>query len=194
MRPQARYLNFMIRQLMTMLDKRELRRWVRARLAQMDTVEIAERSAAICEDISKNIAVSGATVVALFSPLGDEPQLWPLVQSLASRLSVALPRVEGDIMSFYSYNKEKMAVGAFGINEPQGALLVSPDEIDVIIVPGVAFTKKGARMGRGKGFYDKYLSQDGVRALKIGVCYSEQLVDEIPIEPHDVTMDVVIYK
>ena len=49
-------------------------------------------------------------------------------------------------------------------------------------------------MGRGKGYYDKYLSQNDFSALKIGVCYKEQLVDEIPVEKHDVMMDVVIYK
>ena len=87
-----------------------------------------------------------------------------------------------------------MAVGAFGINEPQRGVPVRPEEIDAIVVPGVAFTADGVRMGRGKGFYDRYLSQKGFAALKIGVCYREQLVDDIPAEPHDVAMDVVIYK
>ena len=73
-------------------------------------------------------------------------------------------------------------------------MVVLPDEIDAIVVPGVAFTVKGVRMGRGKGFYDRYLAQSGFAALKIGVCYREQLVPDIPAEPHDVAMDAVIYK
>lgn len=105
-----------------------------------------------------------------------------------------MPRVEGDVMNFYSYDKDAMAAGAYGINEPQRGVPVQPYEIDAIVVPGVAFTAKGMRMGRGKGFYDRYLMQSGFAALKIGVCYREQLVPDIPTEPHDVPMDAVIYK
>ena len=171
-----------------------MRRAVRAGLAQIGADEARERSVAICKELEKHIAVSGAAVVALFSPLADEPQIWPLVERLAQRLSVVLPRVEGDVMNFYCYDKNAMAKGAYGINEPQQGLVVLPDEIDAIVVPGVAFTAKGMRMGRGKGFYDRYLAQSGFAALKIGVCYREQLVPDIPAEPHDVPMDVVIYK
>lgn len=177
-----------------MEDKRALRRAVRAGLAQIGADEARERSVAICKELEKHIAVSGAAVVALFSPLADEPQIWPLVERLAQRLSVVLPRIEGDVMNFYCYDKDAMAKGAYGINEPQRGLVVMPDEIDAIVVPGVAFTAKGMRMGRGKGFYDRYLAQSGFAALKIGVCYREQLVPDIPAEPHDVPMDVVIYK
>ncbi|MBO7193126.1 MAG: 5-formyltetrahydrofolate cyclo-ligase [Bacteroidaceae bacterium] len=177
-----------------MSDKKELRRLVRAGIAQMDSCEKEKRSMAICEEVEKYLAESAARVIALFSPLGDEPLIWPLVEQMSKSLSVVLPRVEGDIMNFYTYDKEAMSVGAFGINEPRTGVSVSPCDIDAIIVPGVAFTACGARMGRGKGFYDKYLSQDGFSALKIGVCFSEQIVDHIPVEQHDVAMDVVIYK
>ena len=179
---------------MVVMDKKTLRREVRARLAIVDAADAKERSAAICDDLKRHIAVSGARVVALFSPLGDEPQLWPIVEQLAVGLSVALPRVEGDVMNFYSYDKDSMAQGAFGINEPQGGVLVEPCEIDLIVVPGVAFTASGVRMGRGKGFYDKYLTQCDSATLKIGVCYREQIVPDIPAEQHDVAMDVVVYK
>ena len=177
-----------------MLDKKTLRREVRARVAQVDVADALERSEAIVREVERRLAVSGAMVVALFSPLGDEPQLWPLVERLAQRVSVVLPRVEGDVMNFYSYDSCAMAKGAYGINEPQNGLPVDVGEIDVIVVPGVAFTDCGARMGRGKGYYDRYLSQSGCRALKIGVCYREQVVESIPTEPHDVMMDTVIYR
>ena len=67
-----------------------------------------------------------------------------------------------------------------------------PAEIDFIVVPGVAFTAAGARMGRGRGYYDKYLSQSGFRGVKAGVCYAHQLVVELPVELHDVFMDYVV--
>lgn len=175
-------------------DKKKLRNAVRARVALIAADEAHERSMAMCDELERRIDVSGAKVVALFSPLDDEPQLWPLVERMAQGVTVVLPRVEGDIMNFYPYDKDAMAAGAYGINEPQEGAAVNPCEIDVIIVPGVAFTVHGARMGRGKGYYDRYLSQSGFAAMKIGVCYSEQIVDDIPTEPHDMMMDAVIYK
>lgn len=176
------------------IDKSLLRREVRARLAVLDAYEKRLRSQYICDEVKKHLAVSGARVVALFSPLGYEPDIWPLVESLASTVSVVLPRVEGDVMNFYVYDRNSMAVGSFGISEPRNSVGVDAGEIDAVVVPGLAFTVDGARMGRGKGYYDKYLSQSGFAALKIGVCYREQLVPHIPTEPHDVPMDVVIYK
>ncbi len=171
-----------------------LRREVRAKLELLDVDDKSVRSAAICVEVKKHLTVSNARVVALFSPLGNEIDVWPLVESLSGAVSVVLPRVEGDVMNFYCYNKNSMAIGSFGINEPQDGFAVAPYEIDAVIVPGLAFTKSGARMGRGKGYYDKYMSQSDFSALKIGVCYSEQLVPEIPLESHDVMMDVVIYE
>lgn len=179
---------------MAMVDKKMLRREVRARLESLDVADKSVRSAAICVEVKKHLTVSNARVVALFSPLGYEIDVWPLVESLSGAVSVVLPRVEGDVMNFYCYNKNSMAIGSFGINEPQNGFAVAPYEIDAVIVPGLAFTKSGARMGRGKGYYDKYMSQSDFSALKIGVCYSEQLVPEIPLESHDVMMDVLIYK
>jgi 5-formyltetrahydrofolate cyclo-ligase len=179
---------------MKTMDKSALRREVRARLAVLDADEKRIRSQYICNEVKKHLAVSGSRVVALFSPLGYEPDIWPLVESLASTVSVVLPRVEGDIMNFYVYDRNSMAVGSFGINEPQNSVGVDAGEIDAVVVPGLAFSVDGARMGRGKGYYDKYLSQSDFAALKIGVCYREQVVESIPTEPHDVKMDTVIYR
>ena len=179
---------------MVAVTKGELRRAIRARLAQLSAAEKVARSAAVCNELERCLLASGARVVALFSPLADEPQLWPLVERLAGVMRVVLPRVEGEQMNFYAYDKDSMAIGAYGINEPQRGVPVRPSEIEAVVVPGVAFSVDGARMGRGKGYYDRYLSQCGFSALKIGVCYSEQIVSDIPFEPHDVAMDVVIYK
>lgn len=104
-----------------------------------------------------------------------------------------VPRVGGDAMRFFDYAPGALRAGAFGIAEPDvDAEPCEPSEIDLIVVPGTAFTQAGARMGRGRGYYDKYLSQPGFRGVKVGVCYAHQLVGELPVEPHDVFMDYVI--
>lgn len=171
-----------------------LRKAVRTRLAAMSDADKEQQSTAICHSLKAHIAVTGARVVALFSPLPDEPRIWPLVEDLSKSMAVLLPRIEGDVMNFYCYSPESMSSGAFGILEPVGGEPVAPYEIDVMVVPGVAFTSGGGRMGRGKGFYDRYMSRNDFRALKIGVCYAEQLIESIPMEPHDIKMDFVVSK
>ena len=115
-----------------------------------------------------------------------------LVRWSAVKRSV-VPRVEGDAMRFYRYDPQTLRPGAFGIAEPgPEAQACDPSEIDLVIVPGTAFTSAGVRCGRGRGYYDKYLAQPGVHAVKVGVCFAHQLVGELPAEPHDVAMDYLI--
>ncbi len=132
--------------------------------------------------------------VGVFCSLADEPDTSEaLARWSAAGRRLAVPRVEGDVMRFYEYDPRTMRPGAFGIAEPgPEARLCEPPELDLVIVPGTAFTAAGARMGRGRGYYDKYLAQPEVHAVKIGVCYAHQLVGELPSEPHDVAMDCVI--
>ena len=78
----------------------------------------------------------------------------------------------------------------FGIAEPVGEE-ISPSKIDLIIVPGSVFDSQNNRIGYGKGFYDKFLRE--TTAFKVGVCFNFQKVNEIPAEPHDIKMDIVLY-
>ena len=106
---------------------------------------------------------------------------------------LVLPRVEGDAMRFCDCDPAALRRGAFGIAEPEpGARTCPPGEIDLVVVPGVAFTAGGVRLGRGKGYYDRYLSQAEFRGATVGVCYAHQLVGELPSEPHDVAVDCVV--
>ena len=129
-------------------------------------------------------------VVALFAPLRDEVQIGSLMQRI--ECCVVVPRVEGDEMEFYDLASGALAEGTFGIMEPQSGEPIESRKIDVMVVPGVAFTPSGDRLGRGKGFYDRYLSREGFRAYCVGVCYPHQVVDELPVEPHDRRMDEVV--
>lgn len=173
------------------MEKKEIRRTMkRLNLALTE----AERTAASAEILAAVEALApfvGAQTVALFSSLPDEPDTTPLLARWYGRKRLLVPRVEGDIMQFYDYVPEQMASGAFGIAEPQANEPVAPSQIDFILVPGTAFTADGARMGRGRGYYDKYMSQNGFRAFKAGICYPHQLVGELPVEPHDIRVDTV---
>ena len=176
---------------MTAFDKRTIRKAVRAEIARLTDTEKSELSAQIFSKIAELQEVRQASVVALFASLPDEPQTTAIIEQLSRSKRIVLPRIEGEEMEFYDIS-EGLREGAFGIMEPVATTPIEPSEIDVMIVPGVAFTRDGSRCGRGKGFYDKYLSRRGFRAYTIGICYPCQIVEVLPCEEHDVTMNLVI--
>ena len=178
---------------MILSDKRKIRQVVRTKIANLSAEEKTSLSAQIFSKLENCDEICNASVVAIFISLPDEPQTADFIATLLHKNKrVVVPRIEGEIMNFYDIS-EGVKKGSFNIMEPIASTPIEPSEIDVMIVPGVAFTLEGARCGRGKGFYDKYLSHKGFRAYTFGVCYPCQLVDNLPTELHDKTLDSVIF-
>lgn len=175
------------------MTKKELRAGMKRRNTALTDRMRAAASKRLFDRVERLPEFAAARCVALYCALRDEPDTRQvLARWVAAGKRLTVPRVEGDAMRFYMYDPLEMAPGAFGIEEPaSGALLCDPWLIDLVIVPGVAFTAAGARLGRGRGYYDRYLCGEGVRAVKVGVCYRHQLVGELPVEPHDVFMDYI---
>lgn len=138
--------------------------------------------------------IAEAHTVMLYCALPDEVQTLPLINRLARQgKTVLLPRVVSDTeMELRLYTgQEDLREGAYGIMEPVGAVFGDYRRIDVAVIPGVAFDREGHRLGRGKGYYDRFLSRVPF-IYKIGVCFPFQLVDALPADEHDVCMDCVI--
>ena len=175
--------------------KKDIRKETKAVVLSLTAEQKNTESQALCERLQALIAEHKPQVVALFSPLPDEIDISPLAGRLACR--VVMPRVgdgadgEPD-MEFFDYAPQAMASGAYGIAEPQAGEPCRVEDIDLMVVPGVAFSVDGVRLGRGKGYYDRYLSRDGFRAYCVGVCYACQLRDDIPAESHDKRVNLVI--
>lgn len=93
---------------------------------------------------------------------------------------------------------EELEAGYKGISELRLELvqkrIINPAQIEVAIVPGLAFDKRGGRLGYGGGCYDRFLGNKAPHALRIGICFSDQIVDKVPTEPHDITMDMIIHE
>lgn len=177
---------------MNTTDKRTLRKEIRAEIAKLSAEEKQRLSSQIFSKLEHLDEISSASVVALFISLPDEPQTAEFIETLLRKnRRVVVPRIEGEIMNFYDIS-EGVEIGAFGIMEPTSTTPIKPSEIDVMVVPGVVFTLNGARCGRGKGFYDKYLSHSDFRAYTIGVGYPCQIVESLPTEEHDKVLDCVI--
>jgi 5-formyltetrahydrofolate cyclo-ligase len=145
-------------------------------------------------DIWREIAESGeyqqAATVMAFAAMATEPDTDGLFGRLAQDgKTLVLPRLEhGGIVP--ALVGDGFTRGQFGIREPSG-VAVDPQSIDLVIVPGVAFTLGCDRLGHGKAHYDRFLPT--TRAFTIGACFDEQIVDELPLEPHDVRLDRVVH-
>ena len=152
------------------------------------------QSANILTALEAHPAFRAANTVLLYHSLNDEVDTHEFIRKWSNKKRILLPVVVGDDLELRIYTgPENMSIcGVYGIEEPTGEAFTDYAAIDFIVVPGVAFTAAGARMGRGRGYYDKYLSQSGFRGVKAGVCYAHQLVGELPVEPHDVFMDYVV--
>ena len=117
-----------------------------------------------------------------------------MLWSRADGKSFAYPRVtEGRLDLYRVDSMYDLLPGAFGVREPSAdsAHAVSPDTLDLILVPAVAFTNRGARLGRGGGFYDRLLASLPAHTCKIGVCFDSQILPDLPIEPHDQHVDFI---
>ncbi len=191
------------------MTKNELRKYIKAKLAE-NKQEFASESAGICNKILAENWYKEASLVLAYMPLPDEVDVLPVINAaMTEGKKVAIPRVEvQNQMHFYYLDDEvelnaQVEAGYYGINEPKtsGKQFCSCDDFDsvLVLVPGRAFTENGARLGRGKGFYDVFLKQlmaecnaAGKKVYTIGVCFSCQIVDSVPTEQNDVFVDKVI--
>jgi len=134
-------------------------------------------------------------VVALFSALPGEVELHSLLDKIG-RIWV-FPKVEGEELVFYQVIRvgQDLKIGEYDILEPkEGLKRYEIPEIDLFLCPGLGFDLKGGRIGRGRGFYDRVLEKARSGAVKLGVCFGYQLVDEteMEMEAHDIRMNGVI--
>lgn len=153
----------------------------------------------ICERLQNIIVKNNITVLFAFHPLPDEVNIWPLVQWIKSNsyIKILLPKVISDTeMSWHEYsNEESLRLGKWNIYEPTTNVIDLKHDIKcnnaIAIIPGMAFTDTGKRLGRGKGYYDRFLAQYKY-IYKIGVCWPYQMIDDLPTNKNDVIMDKVI--
>jgi 5-formyltetrahydrofolate cyclo-ligase len=179
-----------------MLSKTTSRKEIHERLTKMGATHRVAVSKQACVLLMHQSLWKNAQSILFFAPLPEELDIWPLLQdSLAAKKTVALPRFDSAAQKYVACQIQNAAadirVGQFGIREPAGHCAVSPiNRLDLILVPGVAFDLHGRRLGRGKGFYDRLLAD--MRGTTCGVAFDEQIVTEIPVEPHDVHLDYLL--
>lgn len=135
--------------------------------------------------------------VLYYASLDEEVNIdFAITASLEKNMSVALPLCidnDGEMQYYYIKSLNELKIGAFGIREPDTAVCEAADNLDgaVCVVPGLAFDKKGFRLGYGKGYYDRFLSRH--KNIKtIGVCYDETLAEGLPYDKYDIPVDYIV--
>ncbi len=127
-----------------------------------------------------------AKAVMIYMPIKGEADVTGLLEDSKVFLT---PVTEGEEI-YPSIVNGNFIQGNFNVPEPTEKEAFEKEKIDIVLVPGVAFDKEGNRMGYGKGYYDRFLKD--MKALKIGVCHSFQLRDNVPNEEHDIKMDMIV--
>lgn len=145
------------------------------------------------EQVEQMEEFAKAHTVLLYWAMEDEVQTHDFVRRWYKEKTLLLPCVDGDDLRLRQYTgPECMQAGEqFGIGEPTGPEYTDLDHVEMIIVPGMAFDTMGNRMGRGRGFYDRLLKSTP-NAYKVGVAFSFQMVEQVPVESFDVPMDAVV--
>ncbi|MCR5756579.1 MAG: 5-formyltetrahydrofolate cyclo-ligase [Selenomonas sp.] len=134
--------------------------------------------------------------IMCYAPMDDEVQIHALIQRwLDLGCTIAMPRIvsKGEMEAVSLSSLDDLIAGTYGIRtpDPDKGQVLSPEDLDMIIVPGVAFDTRGERLGMGAGFYDAYLAK-AVHAKRIALAYSCQLVAAIPMEEHDMLVHKII--
>ena len=174
------------------MNKKELRAAIRNNKRQFTQQQLDELSFAVIEKLKKNKAFISARRILLYHSLPDEVNTHQLINEIKDK-TILLPRViDNENMVVCEYNgSDSVCEGAFRIMEPYGQAITDYSDIDLAIIPGMAFDSNGNRLGRGKGYYDRLLSKMP-HIYKIGLCFPFQFVDSIPTESTDIGMDEVV--
>jgi 5-formyltetrahydrofolate cyclo-ligase len=152
-------------------EKAAFRAEMMKQLRQMTAEDRQAFSEEICERVLEMTQWAEAQNIIIFSPLPSEPIITPLKLDCDAR---------------------KVTCATIGQNARNEADLHLPETIDLILVPGVAFSRDKHRLGRGGGFFDRLLAGRAANAFKLAICFSFQVVDRVPTEAHDVVMDAVV--
>lgn len=153
---------------------------------------MCDLSGKILENLERTEVFRNASCVAIYHAIPGEVQTASFIEKWYLKKKILLPVIEGDDLLLLPYTgSESLKASVFGILEPTlNGPAISEKDIDLIVVPGIAFDRERNRMGRGKGYYDRLLST--LQAPKVGICFGFQLLPSIPVEPFDKKMDLVI--
>jgi 5-formyltetrahydrofolate cyclo-ligase len=186
-------------------QKEELRQSVRS--ARVALTDRAERSQRILDQLESSEPWRKCRAPLVYLSGGSEVITWPLVekvlkeheQTAGCKRKLIVPWCDGEeLRLFWLQSLDELSAGSFGIREPRAEMRSQPDrcgnpaEIDLVVLPGLAFDEQGRRLGQGRGYFDRLLMEMNPQAIKVGLAFEVQMVEEVPVEKHDLPVDLVI--
>ena len=178
------------------MNKKELRKIIKDRKRQYSSSQLEELSLSVLSRLADQESFRKAKIILMYYSLPDEVNTHTFIDEMTTLgKTVLLPVVkDSENMEIREYSGRKdLTEGSFHIMEPTGKLFPPEryEEIEVGVIPGMSFDEKGNRLGRGKGYYDRFLKKVPT-LFKIGICFDFQKSDTIPIEETDIRMDCII--
>lgn len=175
--------------------KNELRKYIKKQYTAIaDKSVLREYSRILMQKLEAHPRFAEAQTILLYHSLPDEPDTHELIERWHKRKKILLPLCLGNKLELRTYTtSQRLVSGAYGIMEPTGEEFTAYNKIDLAVIPGMAFDHEGKRLGRGKGYYDRFLSHPHFkRVYKLGVAFPYQLVKEVPCSAHDISMDEIL--
>lgn len=172
------------------MKKSEIRRLVKNHKALLGESDRVDAARSVFDRLERLAAFLMADNVLMYNSLPDELSTREFLDKWSGRKRFFLPRVNGVDLDVLPFDRTRLHLGAFRIEEPEGDDVVDLATIDLVVVPAIAYDRHGNRVGRGKGYYDRLLSR--MNAVTVGVGYDFQLVEDVEVEPHDRPVDIVI--
>ncbi len=176
-----------------MSEKATLRRAIReaAKLQAKDAWYAEDRMS--CEVFLDSMHYRRAARIFAFIPFGCEVDITPILYDVLQNKTLAIPIAHPDsTLTFHPVTSlENLGVGEYGVAQPTAGVPVTPTAKDLMLVPALAYTKGGVRLGRGKGYYDRYLAAYPT-TFTVGICRSFQLLEEIPHQGWDRPVETVL--
>ncbi len=176
------------------MSKMEIRAINKDKRSRMTLAEVKEKSSEAARTFLTSDIYKKAKTIMAYMPLGNETDTKVILDAaFCDGKRVVLPVTEavtGEITPYYVSKGTKLVKGAFGVSEPCGTDAAQLLDIDVVLLPGVAFDGTGNRVGFGKGCYDRFL--ENFNGIKMGYCYQFQTAEKIEAEPHDIKVDFLI--
>ena len=170
--------------------KKELRRTIAQTKQQHTAAALSALSSQLLSQLEESAAFIQAHTILLYYSLPDEVRTHEFVDKWCNRKNILLPVVVGNDLQLRQYKgKDTLQIGAYHIMEPIGPRWTDLHAIELSIIPGVGFDREKHRLGRGKGYYDRFLPH--LSSYNIGICFSFQFQEHIPYEEFDISMDEV---
>ncbi|MBR7163484.1 MAG: 5-formyltetrahydrofolate cyclo-ligase [Clostridia bacterium] len=176
------------------MNKQEIRRAYLKKRSSLSAETVRRWSEAIEKHILQFVCENNFQVILAYAAFRNEPETLHLLETLlAQGKTVALPKCgkNGQMTMYRVTDISSLQEGAYGILEPAKGEIILPEESELVLVPGCAFSRENERLGYGGGYYDRYLPACA-EAVLVGICYEMCMADALPVDAFDVTMDYII--